>query len=350
VTLSGVQNNFEFAMPAGDRYTEGGDYTLRVTASDKAGNEGSAFVQITLQELPLAYHGLVWAGEGIGGGFSVFKQDTGNVTTAGPGGLQGMSDLLMDSRNDQIITCQSAAGTLTGWDFDDFSQIFRTDLPQGTGSATFSGLAMNRSGYFASLRVPAYLRSYRFDGSPKNNFDDAGYPGTAVMATADKVYLGVSGLLGSPRKLDVYDVAGENLEATQVLGWEVMRILAVNDAEIVACGNNNGLAQVLVLDRQSLVRYQEKELQETFIDAVAANGRVWLLTDQGLREFYPGDGSASALLVAGNFSAVGVDATQNRIFLGGANVIEVVTGAGAPLAQWTGSFGNVKFIKTHYNR
>lgn len=350
IAISGMETDFSFRMPAGDRYTEGGDYTLRVTAADKAGNEGSAFLQITVQALPLEFKGLVWAGESGGGAFSIFTQDTAGNVLSGPGGLNSMVDLLMDSRNGQIVAAQSNAGVLSAWDFEEFTPMFQTTLPQGTGTETFSGIAMNRNGFYAAVRVPEYLRSYRFDGSPKNNFEQVLYPGTAVMATSDKVYLGVSGILGSPRKVDVYDIANESLEATQVLDWDVLRILAIDADEILVCGNSSGLGRIFVLDRQSLIRNQETELLEGFRDAMTANGRVWVLTDSGMMEYFPSNGTLSSVLMAGDFSALGVDAARNRLFIGSTDRIDIVTGAGALLGMVQGGFGDVRFISTYYNR
>ncbi|MEY3444419.1 MAG: hypothetical protein RLZZ519_2700, partial [Bacteroidota bacterium] len=123
IPISGMETDFSFSMPAGDRYTESGDYTLRVTAADKAGNEGSSFLQITVQELPLVYKGLVWAGESGGGAFSIFTQDSTSNVFAGPTGLLDMVDLLMDSKNGQIVAAQSNTGVLSGWDFDEFTPM-----------------------------------------------------------------------------------------------------------------------------------------------------------------------------------------------------------------------------------
>jgi hypothetical protein len=245
---------------------------------------------------------------------------------------------------------KSIPGVLSAWTFDDFTPMFRTELSQGTGVETFTALAMNRNALYASLKVPEYLRSYRFDGSPKNNFEQALYAGTAVLASNEKVFLGVSGLLGTPKKIDLYDIGNEVLEATQVLDWDVERILDVNSDEIVVCGNLNGLAQIFVLDRQSLVRKEETGLLEGFRDAVTSRGRVWVLTDSGLMEYFPSNGTVSAVLVAGDFSALGVDAAQNRLFLGTNDRIDIVTGAGALIETITGAFGELKFIRSYYNK
>ncbi len=350
ILLDGLENDFEMMMPAGDRYTEGGDYTLKVTAADRSGNEGSAFLQITVQELPLVYRGLIWAGIGGNGNAAVFRQDSTGTIVNGPGGLSNLADLLMDSKNGQFVAAQSIPGVLSAWTFDDFTPMFRTELSQGTGVETFTGLTMNRNGLYASLRVPEYLRSYRFDGSSKNNFEQVLYPSTALLATTEKVYLGVSGLLGTPQKIDIYDIGNEVLEATQVLDWDVERILDVNSDEIVVCGNLNGLAQIFVLDRQSLVRKQETELLEGFRDAVTSKGRVWILTDNGLMEYFTANGTTSAVLVTGDYSALGVDAAQNRLFLGITDRIDVLTGAGALIETFSGAFGEIKFIRSYYNK
>jgi hypothetical protein len=350
ITIDGLERDFSFTMPAGDRYTETGEYTLQVTARDAAENKGSAFIQIHVQELPLEYRGVVWAGENTSNQYAVYKRDTAAILTAGPSGLNDMTGLLMDSRNDQVVATLSGEGKLLGWDVEDFSPLFTVDLPQGIGTETFSGISMNAGAYYAALREPAYLRSYRFDGAPVNNFDDVLHPATAVMATADRIYLGVAGFQGTPMKVDAYDPVGEGLLSTQVLDWEVERILPLDADHILVCGNEGGLGRIYVLDRQSLVRVETLDLMEGFRDAATANGRAWLLMDTGLYEFYPATGTCSAILAPGDYQALAVDATQIRLFLGGQDVVEVRTGAGAFVEEVTGGFGQVEFIRVHYNK
>jgi hypothetical protein len=350
VTIGGLENDFSFSMPAGDRYTASGEYTLQVTAQDRSENKGSAFIQIHVQELPLVFRGVVWAGEGGANLYSVHRRDTGGVVTAGPTGLEDMTGLRMDSRNDQVVTVQSTVGKLRAWDVEDFSQLFEVDLQQGIGTATFSGIAMNASGYYASVRVPAYMRSYRFDGALKNNFDNVLYPGTAVLAASDRIYLGVAGQQGTPQKVDAYDETGEGILATQVLDWEVERILPLDADNIIVCGNQGGLGRVYVLDRQSLVQRETWDMQEEFRDVATANGRVWVVTGSALFEFYPSTGTVSAALAPGDYHALAVDATQNRLYLGGQDVVEVRTGAGVWVEDVNGGFGQVQYIQIHYNK
>jgi hypothetical protein len=117
ILLDGLENDFEMMMPAGDRYTEGGDYTLKVTAADRSGNEGSAFLQITVQELPLVYRGLIWAGISGNDNAAVFRQDSTGTIVNGPAGLSSLADLLMDSKNGQFIAAQVDSGRAVCLDF-----------------------------------------------------------------------------------------------------------------------------------------------------------------------------------------------------------------------------------------
>lgn len=349
-TVEGPRVDFDFMMPAGDRYTPSGEYTLVVTAMDAAENTGSAFQQITVQELPLEFRGLYWAGEGSGNQHTVHWRDTTGALHTGPGGLFALSDLLVDSRNSQVVATLSLDGAIWCWDASDFTNIFHVNLSEGMGTATYSGVSMNRKGYFTSVLVPPYLRGYRSEGSSLGNFDEAGYPGTAVLATDEKVYLGLRALLGTPTKLDVYDAASQALQATQVVDWKVSQIVEVDDEQIAACGNRNGLGQILVLDRTSLVRNEETELTDSIVDMVSADGRVWVLTESGLYEYFVSSGTLSTVLVAGAYNSIGIDAARVRIFLGKQNGIEVRTGAGSLVEEINGGFGTVRFIQSLYNK
>ncbi|MFN8395387.1 MAG: hypothetical protein U0176_12155 [Bacteroidia bacterium] len=349
-SLEGPRVDFDFMMPAGDRYTPGGEYTLMVTAMDAAENTGSAFQQITVQELPLEFRGVYWAGQGGGNLYQVGWRDTSAVVHTGPGGLYSLSDLLVDSRNDQVVATQSLDGAIWGWDATDFTNIFQVNLSEGMGTETFSGVSNNRKGYYCSVRVPSYLRGYRSDGSVLGEFDDAVYPGTAVLATADRVYLGQRGVLGTPMKLDVYDANTRALQATQVVDWTVGRIVEVNEEQIAVSGNMNGMGQILVLDRGSLVRNEETELTDSIVDMVSGSGRVWVLTESGLYEYFVASGTLSSVLVSGTYSALGIDAASVRIFLGKQDAIEVRTGAGSLVEEIMGSFGAVRFIRSRYNK
>lgn len=348
--FQGAKVDFDFTMAAGDRYTDGGEYTLMVRAMDAAQNTGSAFQQVTIYELPLAYRGLYWAGEGSGNLHQIHWRDTTGTIHAGPGGLYSLSDLLVDSRNDQVVASMSLDGALWGWDATDFTNIFHVNLAEGIGTETYSGISMNRKGYYTSLRVPPYLRGYRSDGSAMGNFDDALYPATAVLATADKVYLGVQGVLGSPTKVDVYNGVSRALESTEVVDWRIDHIVDVDDAQIAVCGNRSGLGQILVLDKTSLVRNEVTELTEPIMDMVSAGGRVWVLTAGGLHEYFVSAGSLSPLLAGGSYECLGVDAAQARIFLGKQDAIEVRTWAGSLVEEIAGAFGRVHRIRARYNK
>jgi hypothetical protein len=350
VPISGLKQSFSFEMSAGDRYTAAGEYALRVTAVDLAGNHGAAFTQINVQALPLAYWGVAWAGDQGGGSYALHWMDTAGVVHAGPAGIQRLVGMFADNRSGQLVAVQTVPGILRAWDWEDFSPLFQVDLPQGTGSETFAGLSMEGTQYFAALKVPPYLRSYRNDGAPINDTEEALHPGTAILATKERVYMGLEGIVGIPLKLDAYDAAGENLLATQLLDWAVEEVLELNADQLLVCGNLQGQGKILVLDRQSLQRDQETDAVGTFVAAATANGRAWILTDQGVYEYFATNGTLSAALVTGNFTALGVDATRNQLFLGGMDQVGVYSGAGALLTTRSGSYGTIKFIDTRYNK
>jgi hypothetical protein len=276
--------------------------------------------------------------------------DTAGVVHAGPAGLQGLTGMIADNRSGQLVAVQTVPGILRAWDWEDFSPLFQVDLPQGTGSEAFTGLSMEGTQYFTSLKVPPYLRSYRNDGAPINDTEEALHPGTAILATKDRVYMGLEGIVGIPLKLDAYDAAGENLLATQLLDWAVEEVQELNADQLLVCGNLQGQGKILVLDRQSLQRDQETDAVGTLVAAATANGRAWILTDQGVYEYFATNGTLSAALVSGSYTALGVDATRNRLFLGGMDQVDVYSGAGALLTTLAGGYGAVRFIDTRYNK
>ncbi len=350
ITATGLSKRFSFMMPAGDRYTTTGQYTLRVTAADAAQNLGTALTQINVQELPLLYRGAVWAGDLGAQSYAVHGLDTAGTVAPGPSGVSNVAGLLVDNRNEQLVAVQSTPGWIRAWDLEGFAPLFQLDLPQGTGSETFTGLSMNKGKYYCSLRVPAFLRSYRFDGSPVNDFEQALHPGTAVLAMDDRIYMGLQGVVGSPTKLDAYDATGANLLATQLMDWPAAQILELNDGQLLVCGNLAGEGRLMVLDRMAVTTEREVTLGSAFIGAATANGRAWVLSDQGVQEFFPDNGNLSGLLVTGSYTAIAVDATLNRLFLGGNGVVEVHGGAGNLLAAINGTYGQVQFIDIRYNK
>lgn len=347
--LGGLRDEFSFRMPAGDRYTPSGEYTLRVSAADAAGNIGSAFAQITIQALPLRYRGLVWACDVGAGQYTLHMEDSLQVVRQGPQQLTELAGLLCDNRNGQAVTAEAMPGVLIGWDIEGLDKVFQVDLSQGTGTRTFSGLTMNASRYYCALSVPSYLRSYRFDGAPVDEFEDALHPGTAICAAGDRVFMALKGLVGTPLKVDAYDAATGALEGTYGLDWEAQHLLPVGDDALLVAGNENGLGRVLVLDRTSLALRQAVPMTESLVDVATANGRVWVIGGAGLYELYPATGTLSGLLAAGDYAAIATDAEHNHVFLGGDGSLEQRSGAGALLRTIPVS-GRVAFIDTHYNK
>jgi hypothetical protein len=228
--------------------------------------------------------------------------------------------------------------------------LFQTDLPVGTGNMTYTCVSMNQNRYYAGLAVPSYVRSYRFDGSPVSDFGDALHPGTAIYAARDRIYVGLQGVLGSPLKIDAFDASSNALLATQSLDWPAQVIAPVGEDHLLVSGNASGNGQLLVLDRQSMAIQQDLALTEELLGAATAAGRVWVITPSGLYEFYTGTGTLSGLLAAGSYTAIAVDATRDRVYLGGSGVVEVRSGAGALLQTYTGNYGQVRFIDIWYNK
>jgi hypothetical protein len=350
ISITGLSSQFSFEMAAGDRYTTTGLYTLKVTAVDGAGNFGSAFTQIQIQELPLVYLGAVWAGDQGTGHYSLHQLDTAGTLHAGPAGLQALSGLLADNRNGQLVGVQSTPGWLRAWSMEGLDPLWQFDLPQGTGATTYRGISMNHNRYFAALEVPDYVRAYRFDGTSINGFEQALHPATAVLGTHERVYAGLQGVVGLPTKLDAYDAVGGDLIATVPLDWAVSGILPLNDAQLLVWGNEAGMGRLLVVDRVAMTVDQATPLTETLVAAATANGRAWVLTDQGLYEYFGTGGTLSGMLVAGTYTALAVDASSNRLLLGGIDRVEVRSGAGALLETHLGAFGQVQFIDIRYNK
>ncbi len=350
LNVSGLRNDFSFKMAAGDRYTPAGNYTLKVSGLDGAGNIGSAFTQVSVQALPLVYLGAYWAGTQGSSGAAIHALDTAGVVHTGPSGLVSLTDLLADNRNGQLVAVQSVPGTMRAWAMDGLDPVFQYDLPLGVGTETFTGISMNRRHYYTSLQAPSYLRRNRFDGVLTGSFDEALHPGTAILATSDHVYMGLQGVLGTPTKLDAYDVNGGYLQATLLTDWPIMEICEIDDAQLLVVGNLGSQGQITVVDRLDLGATWELSLNESIVDAVTANGRVWILTDQGLYEYFPGTGNLSGQLVGGNYTALGVDATLNRVLLGSLDQVELRSGAGALITTYAGAYGQVQFIETRYNK
>jgi hypothetical protein len=249
-----------------------------------------------------------------------------------------------------VVAVQTTPGWLRGWDLEGLSPVFQVDLPQGSGATTYRGVSMNSKKYYAALAVPSYVRSYRFDGATVSDFGDALHPATAIYASSDRVYAGLQGVLGSPLKLDAYDAVGDGLVASQALDWPALEIAPLGDDTLLVGGNLAGNGQLLVLDRQTLARGRALSLTETLVGIATANGRAWVLTDAALYEYFAGSGTLSGALVSGSYTALAVDATLNRVLLGGTNVVELRTGAGSLQRSFTGAYGAVKFIDVRYNK
>jgi hypothetical protein len=350
ISVSGPNVHFDFEMRAGDRYTPAGSYSLKVTALDKAENPGSALTMLTIQELPLVYLGAAWAGDQGNGNFAVTVLDTAGRALQGPVGLQNLSDLMVDSRFGQLAAVQSTPGWLRAWDLSSLGPLYQIDLPQGTGATTFTGLSMNYNRYFAALAVPYYVQSFTFAGAAVSDFEQATFPSTAIHATNDRVYVAVQGLVGSPTKIDAYDAASNQLQATYVTDWPIASLLSLGDGQLLAGGNDGNTGKVLVLDRASMVVDQLVTLPGRYLGAATAGDRAWVMTDAAVYELFKTNGTLSSALVTGAYSAIAVDATRDRLFLGGADLVEVRSGAGALQASYTGAYGAVRFIDIHYNK
>ena len=180
----------------------------------------------------------------------------------------------MDSRNAQLIGVQAMPGWLSAWSMDDLAPLFQVDLPQGTGTPTYSGVSMNRFKYYGSLAVPPYVRSYTYAGATVSGFEDCLYPATAIYAGEERVYVALQGELGLPMKVDAYNVQDNRLVATQPTHWPVIQILPISGQQLMVLGNEAGVGKALVIDRSTMARDQELTLPGACIGGVTAHGRV----------------------------------------------------------------------------
>ncbi len=354
VSAEGLSDNFSIEIDAGDRYTPTKEYMLRVTAQDLAGNNGSGFANIEIIEFPLAFRGLMYASNAQQDIWNIAAwmktSDTTTATLAGPTGLNAVSGILSDDRNEFFVLVQSESGTLRSYDQTLFDVAYVNELNEGGAFPVLTDIGMNATSYFAPSQVPPYLRVFRDDGSSKGDFEDMLYPGTAVCVTDSRVYAGAKGVLGSPLKLDAYNLQTEALAASINVDWEVLKILEINEDQIAAFGNKNGLGYVDVIDKTTFTKDWELSLDADFVDAAAANGQCWVLTSAGLKALIVGSGTFSNALATGTYHALAVDKKSNRLYLGTSNGIEERATTGVLLRQIPTSGGPVKMIAPVYNK
>lgn len=353
-SLDGLEDQFSFEISAGDRYTATNSYMLRVAATDKAGNNGSAFANIVIIEFPLAFKGICFATNPLTNNWNIhsaIKESNGTFQIInGPTQMQDVSGLLSDNRNEFFAISQSNGGILSIFEQEQFDLLYENRLNVGTSFPVLVGLDMSRNSYFSPSQTPPYLRVFRFDGSSKGDIEDMYYPGTAVCITESKVFAGARGVLGSPIKLDAYNLENEKLSGSVGSDFEIEEIVSINDDLIASFGNLNGVGRVDICDAQSLIKDWELTLDGEFVAAAGGNGRIWVLTSTSLKEINPILGTFSAPIVTGNYYALAYDRSDNRLFLGTSSDIEMRTLDGTLLSRIAGSNGPVKMIKIIYNK
>lgn len=350
-TVSGTSADFAFEMELGDRYTPTGDYLLRVSATDEAGNFASDWIDLQLTELPRVRHRTLWAGDDGAGTFTLFGRDTLGNTTSGTGLGQAVSALHMDNRSQTLLVTNAASGNFTAYRPEDFSQRFSLGIAANGNNESWTGISSYLERYYLSSVVPPYFRVYNSSGDLITTFDDALHPALSVLTTETRLYGGVRGLVGQPLKLDAYGRNSTQLQVTNVLNREIHQVHATtNHIAAVHLAGQNG--RIYLLDGQSLVTLDSIDFSSPLLHTAYSpeNDLLYVLTDLGLQTLDPDLAWLSPVTVSGTFSCVAVDRSSGDVYLGRQDVVEILDAQLSPKGMWQGGFGDVSYIDFHYNK
>jgi hypothetical protein len=349
-SISGSESNFSLKLKLGDRYTPSGEYQLLVTVFDQSSNSARETVPLSLTEVPRVLIKPLWTGEDLSGATSLYYPDTLNNVVNGPFLGTGLSDFEADNRNQLLLTTELFGGRFTGRRMNEFEMDFQTDLPTGAMQEGITSVSAHKEQFYLSLKVPPYVRVFDLAGELTQSWTEVLYPAGELLAGEERVWVSVKGFGGNPIKTDVYTADSRQLQATNVLGWEVMHIGLLDNGDIVVAGNESGNGRVSVLDGIGLFEKGNLDLQEELIGLSGSGSDWYLLLRSGVWRFEVDNATANVQLMPGDFESMAWEAVEERIYIGYEDNVNLIDKNGNVVGTYFGGFGVVKGIDFQYNK
>lgn len=346
-TTTDEQGRFSVPLVLGDRYTHTGDYILRATAYDGAGNPSSDFVSIVLQESPTFYYKTLVAAEN-GTSTRIYAIDTFNQYVPGPVIGDEMAVLSVDSRAQQIVF-GNPEGPLYVVEASAYGTQYEVELPAGPFPKALTAFASYQRDYFVGNSNFPYIQSYSHQGASQFEFQ-AQYAPVALLAIEDGLYASSQDINGQVIKVDRYNRDNGQLQQSETLNWLPTLLRELDNSHILAAGTENGAGKVALLDKQTLTVVAEELLPEPVRDVTVVDGHAYILTAVGVQVYNPAYTNMSSPMITGAFTALDYEPISGLLYLGHNAGVKSFDLLGTEQGTYPGPFGQVMGLRHHHSK
>lgn len=346
--LEGLNQIFSHSFTVGDIFTESGIYTLRIRASDAAGNFDTEFVQVDLTEVARRHHGVFLISD-PGTGDEMWLIDSSNVIS-GPFAVDdGVSCIQADNYDQLVFVGSAATGRLRGYETES-PQTIAFDASELAGSNEgVLDVHVERYQKYAALGLTPFIKAYNSLGTVLTTYSVAQYSASSITANEKRVFAGQNGIGISPR-LDAFNRTSGAYVASAPTGWVVSELGAISQDRVVAMGNLNGEGRIVVAAEHDLSIQSSEDLNDTILDADIWEDRSYILTNSGLYVLEHFPVSISTNLYPGSYSTIGFEPAESVVYLFGDGKIDVVTTSGSFIRTINGGFGKAEHVTFWANK
>ncbi|MCB0479096.1 MAG: hypothetical protein KDC84_13085 [Crocinitomicaceae bacterium] len=344
--------NYNVEYPLNDLHLESGNYLLKTTAFDKAGNSYSIYREIIIFGVPRVKQGVFYVAD-LGGNFTLGRIDSLDQDSTAIGVYPDFGGMEINNYDQQLFYMGYESVDLLAFNTRNYTIEWNVpNLANPPGTYYFHQLNFSSDHLTISLFNDEILKRYKNGGAYGNvvlNYN-GGQPET-TFKKGDYLYVESKDIGTSSRKFQRYFYSTGSFDEDFTIGFDYRKILSKSSSELVIFGESGGQSQLRIFYENGGNYFQPLNLLPgSFIDAFQVDDNNYLIVqDNGVYAYTYSNNNLITNFTENAILSAAYDDLNDRIYLGFSNLIKVYSSSGIFVRNIPVS-GNVVNIKVHYNK
>ncbi|MEZ4937962.1 MAG: hypothetical protein R2799_10275 [Crocinitomicaceae bacterium] len=333
-------------------HLESGNYMIKTTAYDKAGNSFSIYREVLIYGVPRVKQGVFYVAEN-GGSYTLGRIDSLDEDSTAIGVYPDYGGMAINNYDQQLFYMGYESVDLLAFNSRNYSiEWILPNLANPPGTYYFHQLNFSEDYLTISLFDDQILKRYK-NGTGSGNIllnYIGGQPETSLKK-GNYLYVESKSLGTAIRKFQRYFFSTGTLDEDFSIPFDFKKIFSKNDDELLIFGESGGQAHVRVFFENGGNYFQPINLfAGNFVDALQIdNNRYLIVQNGGVYAYTYSTNNLIQEITESNILSADYNSVNDQIYLGFANMIKVYSSSGALIRNIPVS-GNVVNLKIHFNK
>lgn len=345
--------DFSSSYPLDDIHIESGNYKMKITVYDKAGNYRSKFIDVIIFGVPRAKRGVFYTAE-TGGNYYLGKIDSLDQDSSYLYSYNDYGGMEINNYDQQLF--------YMGYDSEDLMAInsnsYQVDWTLNNqanppGTYYFHQLHFTADRYLLiNLYQDEILkRTYYNAGAGNVELNYTNAQAESVLKDGNYLYTESVHIGTGNRRFQRYFFNSGGFNEEYAIDYDFKKIFNKNADELLIFGESGGNGVMKIFYKNGGNYFQPVSLNaESFVDAFQIDSNNYIVVQgQSVSKYGYQTSNFYTIINEPNILSADYDDLNDQIYLGFANMVKVYTGNGQFVRNIPVS-GNVINLKVHYNK